>query len=141
MRKKIIFLVVMLLLCCVNINAFAMENSELEKYSYEIASDHLKVLNIDFKIVSSTPLYDMADKQSGVWYHLEDENDNKGYIIVSVVDDTLELTEFSIHNDLNLDKSSRIYYNGLTGYVKKVNGKFIESDTGKEIKNHYVMII
>ena len=106
-------LAIMMVLSCTNvINA---NDINIKKASDQIVKMFLDDLGTESEVLGATPLYDGSDRINGYWYHLKNGNYN-GYMIVFNWKGELKVTEFSLKEDLNLNKSSKIYYNGLLSY-------------------------
>lgn len=123
--KNILKILVVLLLL-INVPVFA--DTTIEDRKVEIASEivdiYLEELESDLKIKGFTPLYSDDELVAGFWFHLSNNN-NTGYMIVYPDNGILKVTEFSVHSDLKIPNTGKIYYGGLNSYFIKSNGKYI----------------
>ena len=119
--KRILTLFVSILVLMNTMTSVQAQDLVIRNTSDKIVASLLEELDVEMGIDYATPLYDGTDEINGYWYHL---GDGRGYVIVFNWNGRLKVTEYSFSNDLDLDTSKKVYYDGIVSYFQESNLSF-----------------
>ncbi len=137
MKKPIITLLSLFLIIGSFLTSVSAETkNDILDLSQEIAEEYIATMGEGFEITGATPLLDGTEERKGYLFHLSDDNDRPGYVIVYAYDGTLRVTESSFETDIDVEENDTVFYNGLFGYLVERNNKLVDYRTDEEVSRN-----